>query len=156
MGSVQQVSNDQLAKESTTMEDKWAHITFTLAISGSKTWTDQEAVNTVLDTKLSKQLEMPNAAIRVIDGGQRDGVDAMVRIWASQRDNVEISSYAPRWNKHPQGAVSKRNWSMVNDADAVIVFDSQLNENDFLCADLHRAAVKTETPVAYYRPAEQQ
>ena len=133
------------------MEDKWAHITFTLAVSGSKTWTDQEAVNTVLDTKLSAQLDMPNAAIRIIDGGQRDGVDAMVRIWASQRDNVEISSYAPRWNKHPQGAVSKRNWSMVNDADAVIVF-----ENDFLCTDLHRAAVKTETKVAYYRPAAEQ
>jgi|TARA_B110000014_G_C19924105_1_gene478065 hypothetical protein len=151
VGSIQQVSASQVTAR-TTNEDRWANITFTLAVTGSKTWTDQAAINETLDIKLSKQLDMPDAIVRVINGGQQDGVDAMVRMWAATKDNVAIDTYRPRWNVHATGAVSKRNWSMVNDADAVMIFDSRLNENDFLCEDLHRAAVKTETPVAYYQP----
>jgi len=125
-------------QEGGSMNDRWANVTFTVAVVGSKNWADADAVNEALNTFLANKMAEENAHIRLIDGGQTNGADAMARVWAADKEAVEVQSFTPRWNKHPQGAVSKRNWSMANTADAAIIFSTN-HENEFVCTDLKRA-----------------
>ena len=86
-----------------------------IAIVGSRTFTDQAAVDSVMD-----QLALAMRIGLVVSGGAR-GADSLGAHWARSR-NIPVSIHYPDWNRFGRSAGFRRNETIITDADLVVAF----------------------------------
>ena len=126
-------------------------VTFTIAVTGSSTWTNQDMINTVLDKKMKTQLAKTDANIRMITFGQAKGADKMVAEWAAKHDSVNVQTRPANFDRNGKTAIANRNWSVAQTEGikAIVAFDTNPGEG-FMIADLHRVAVKNSIKFEAY------
>lgn len=82
--------------------------TFTVLVTGSRTWTDQACVEDALD-----ELLISYGSLVLIHGACPKGVDAMADQWGRRRASVLIDRYPAQWSEHGKAAGPMRNIEMV-------------------------------------------
>lgn len=81
-------------------------------IAGSRTITDQNLLNTVI--------EQSRLLITEVVSGGAEGVDTLGEVWARSQ-NIRITRFLPDWDRNGTAAGILRNIEMAKYADALIV-----------------------------------
>jgi hypothetical protein len=115
-------------------------------VTGSRDWTDQAMIDSVLDD-LSEQ----HGPLTIIEGGAR-GADSCAKRWANTRD-MECRTYRADWGRYRKGAGPVRNQQMLDEEhpDLVVAFHADLAASKGT-ADMVRRARKGGYDVFEYQP----
>jgi YspA, cpYpsA-related SLOG family len=111
-----------------------------ILVCGSRTWSDIEAIRTVLDTR-------PDTGVVLIHGGAR-GADRLAGQYAAER-GWPVESYPADWNRHGKAAGFIRNQRMIDEGrstEVVAFTDKPLHESRGT-ADMVRRSRRSGIPV---------
>ena len=85
----------------------------TLAIVGSRTFTDYDLLVETMKSLTSK-------VVRVVSGGAK-GADTLASQWAIE-NHVPLDEFIPNWELYGKSAGFKRNTNIIAEADALLAF----------------------------------
>jgi hypothetical protein len=114
-----------------------------IAVVGSRTWSDVEAIESLLDRALGTYGE----ELVIVSGGAK-GADTIGERWA-RRNQVPTLIHLPFWDRHGRKAGFVRNQHIVRDAELVIAFRVPGSKGTQLTIDL---ALKAGIPCHIIEP----
>lgn len=119
-----------------------------ILVTGSRTWSDANAINTALDEILKAALAEGDHDVIVVHGCAT-GADSIADMWVRRRFKeypVRAERHPAQWNKYGKRAGWVRNHRMVLlGADACLAFILNGSPGATHCADMAEAAgIRTE------------
>ncbi len=108
-------------------------------ITGDRNWTDQQAINTFIDSLGSDTI--------IIHGVCPTGADKMANDYAASKGMI-IDAYPADWKRYRRGAGPVRNQQMLDEGkpDLVVFFHNDLGQSKGT-ADMVRRAVKAHIKI---------
>lgn len=123
--------------------------TLRLLVTGSRTWTDTQAINAALGRYLADANRSGNS-LTIVHGACPTGADAIADAWAKRHwRNVAIERYPANWDgPHGKAAGFRRNTEMVQlGANLCAAFIRNASKGATHCAE---QAIKAGIPVHRY------
>ena len=119
---------------------------YRILVTGSRTWTDADLLNSVLDDALREWLN--RAMVVIVHGDCPKGADAMARAWVRRQPRID-GRFAPvkhephpaHWARFGKSAGFRRNAEMVDlGADVCLAFIKDGSKGATHCAGLAEKA----------------
>ena len=115
---------------------------YRVVVTGSRTWTDRDAIWTSLDhiAAAARKTGIPV----IVAHGNAPGADELADAWVTARKElgwpVEVARYPAEWSRYGKRAGYKRNVRMLKPgADVVLAFILDGSPGASMCADLAEA-----------------